>query len=116
MFTIILTNLAVQMILELRKACLEAIDRALSNLNIVKMQWSSSFPKPAQQKLHSVLNDVELLKDNFTLIATKVLRLESKCNEKETMAMKVESKYRSKFEEASEAYKILEVKHEKLGK
>ena len=46
------------MILELRKACLDAIDRALSNINIVKMQWSSSFPKPAQQKLHSVLNDI----------------------------------------------------------
>lgn len=46
------------MILELRKSCLEAIDRSLFNLNLIKTQWLATFSKPAQQKLQSVLNDI----------------------------------------------------------
>lgn len=46
------------MILELRKSCLETIERALLNLNQLRTQWSSAFPKPALQKLNSVQNDV----------------------------------------------------------
>lgn len=46
------------MILELRKSCLEAIERALNNINQIRTLWASTFPKPAQQKLHSVQNDI----------------------------------------------------------
>lgn len=46
------------MILELKKSCIETIERALLNINNIRMQWSSSFPKPAQQKLNSVQNDI----------------------------------------------------------
>lgn len=77
------------MILELRRSCMETIDRALLNINQARGQWSPGMPRTALQKLHSAQNDIELLKDNFTLIISKVLRLESKCNEKETMALKV---------------------------
>lgn len=46
------------MILELRKSCLETIERALLNINQFKAQWYGSLPKPAQQKVNSVQNDM----------------------------------------------------------
>jgi hypothetical protein len=46
------------MILEFKKSCLEALERALININQIRIQWSEYFPKPAQQKLHSIQNDI----------------------------------------------------------
>jgi hypothetical protein len=46
------------MILEFKKSCLEAIERALININQMRTHWSVSLPKPAQQKLHSIQNDI----------------------------------------------------------
>ncbi len=46
------------MILELRKSCLDTIERALLNLSQLKTQWINVFPKPALQKLNSVQNDI----------------------------------------------------------
>lgn len=46
------------MILELKKSCLETIERALQNINQFKTQWYASLVKPGQQKLNSVQNDM----------------------------------------------------------
>ena len=66
------------MILELRKACIEVIERIQNKFAQIDEKHKELLPKKVNRIFLSVANDIILLKDNFTLIMTKVTRLETK--------------------------------------
>ena len=66
------------MILELRKACIEVIERIQNKFAQIDEKHQELLPKKVNRIFLSVANDIILLKDNFTLIMTKVTRLETK--------------------------------------
>ena len=69
------------MIIELKQKCLETMDRIINHThNIHQLSSQTQLRSNMQHKLYSLENDVQLLKDNFTLILAKITRLETKNN------------------------------------
>lgn len=63
------------MIVEVKRSCLEAIDRIELKLSQIKEKHRSGLPKNIYQPLFSISNEITLLKDNFILVINKVMRL-----------------------------------------
>ena len=63
------------MINEIKKTCLETIDRVLHHVSQIQQLSSQTTNKASlHHKLHSLENDAQLLKDNFSLIMAKIMR------------------------------------------
>lgn len=63
------------MIVEVKRSCLEAIERIEMKLSQIKEKNRSVLPKNICQPLYSISNEITLLKDNFILVMNKVMRL-----------------------------------------
>lgn len=63
------------MILELKRTCLECIDRIEHKMCQINEKQRNNITKHINQILFSISNEVILLKDNFTLIMNKITRL-----------------------------------------